>query len=1087
MLRWLKKLRQSLILKVACGSLLNILCVTGIIGVTIFSFQHIAPLLVGIVEKDVATVVENARLGRELSMVFADTNRLLSTFIDNQEFLETERNRLTSILEETLMSSGAFQHHEKLGRTLHLFTGQLRILFHRCAAINEISTNLHIIGKTIDADLEALEATLTEQMLALKIGGETQQAYAMSQLRTMLPGYRQTLLQVIVRLTEARQIYLLPDAVEAYDEQRILTLQNDLQRAFHAIMSTVQGFSVQEELLLGYVQQYKDVTRAFFRAAEDFRVQLDRLHTIQSQVLTEMEVLDTQTVQAAGHIQQEIINVIQESNTLIVALSAIVVVVMLLGVYYVVRTVAPVKQLAGVATQLATGDIQCNIPETRAYDEIGTLTRAFKHLIDATCQTARLAEEVANGNLSVNVKERSEHDRLMQALNTMTKNLTERTAKIARQHAEITRQKYILDTFMATVPDLICFKDYEGCIIQANQSHALRMGFDNPWEEIGKTDFDFFPEKDADIRSAQEQKILDTGEPLINQEESARWPDGRVHWSLTTTMPLLNEHDDIIGTFGISRDITPLKEAEQELQHYRERLEELVEERTTELSQTVTEAQELNERLRAEAQERRRIEAALRMNEQQYRVLAESVMAGILILQGGKLVFTNHNFATMSGHAPETLLMSRPEKLFDLPHNQTLDGWLTTQRGPEQPCRSQLQLRTKSDSALWTEIEHTPMTWNGQQGMLLTIYNITERKLREQHLEEERLRLQHENVNLKTTISERYRFGALVGKSPVMQRVYELIISAAASGVNVLLCGESGTGKELIAQTLHQAGPRKDGPFIPVNCASIPETLFEREFFGHKKGAFTSADRSRPGFFDRAHGGILFLDEVTELTPGMQAKLLRVLQDGQYTPLGATAPKHADVVILAATNKDCKEEIANKRLRKDFYYRIGVVEIPVPSLQTRKEDLPLLIEHILEQYRQKQENIHGHGHAELPKDQTELPAEFVQALYACDWPGNVRELQNVLQRYVVTRDLRAVMPLLGDSGDSSNPVANIMMQSYNLSLSEAVETLEKQMIAAALEDTGFRVVKTAEKLGMSRRTLHNKIKKYDFALHVRSS
>ena len=157
-----------------------------------------------------------------------------------------------------------------------------------------------------------------------------------------------------------------------------------------------------------------------------------------------------------------------------------------------------------------------------------------------------------------------------------------------------------------------------------------------------------------------------------------------------------------------------------------------------------------------------------------------------------------------------------------------------------------------------------------------------------------------------------------------MQRVYELIISAASSGVNVLIYGESGTGKELIARTIHQVSPRQDRTFVPVNCASIPETLFEREFFGHRKGAFTGADRDHPGFFDRAHRGILFLDEVTELSPGMQAKLLRVLQDGEYIPLGSNVAKQADVLIMAATNKQCRDEIAAGRLRQDFFYRIGV-------------------------------------------------------------------------------------------------------------------------------------------------------------------
>jgi transcriptional regulator with PAS, ATPase and Fis domain len=359
----------------------------------------------------------------------------------------------------------------------------------------------------------------------------------------------------------------------------------------------------------------------------------------------------------------------------------------------------------------------------------------------------------------------------------------------------------------------------------------------------------------------------------------------------------------------------------------------------------------------------------------------------------------------------------------------------------------------------------------------LTIRDITERKRREQRLEEERARLEEENLNLKSTIKDRYRFGSLVGKSRVMQRVYELLVNAAAAEVNVWLCGESGTGKELIARTLHQVSRRKTQTFVPVNCASIPETLFEREFFGHCKGAFTGADRNTPGLFDQAHQGILFLDEVTELSPGTQAKLLRVLQDGEYTPLGSTTPRQADVVIVAATNKKCQEEIAQGRLRKDFFYRLGIIEIAVSPLRDRKEDLALLIEYILEEYQKKQAQVQGSVSPDLPTDQTMLPGELVQALYAYDWPGNVRELQNVLHRYLVTRDLDTVLPLLGTAG-SFRTVAPPYAEDLPPTLPEAVRTLEKRMITHMLAQTSYRIGKTAEQLGMPMRTLQYKIKKY---------
>jgi transcriptional regulator with PAS, ATPase and Fis domain len=310
-----------------------------------------------------------------------------------------------------------------------------------------------------------------------------------------------------------------------------------------------------------------------------------------------------------------------------------------------------------------------------------------------------------------------------------------------------------------------------------------------------------------------------------------------------------------------------------------------------------------------------------------------------------------------------------------------------------------------------------------------------------------------------------------------MQQVYERIINAASADVNVLVCGESGVGKELIARTLHQVSLRQAQAFVPVNCASIPETLFEREFFGHRKGSFTGADRDTPGLFDRAHQGVLLLDEVTELTPGMQAKLLRVLQDGEYFPVGSNAPKQVNVLIVAATNKGPQTEIQQGRLRKDFFYRICVIEIDVPPLRERKDDLPLLIEAILEQLRLRQTAVHGQTPPDFPTNQTMLPAELVLALYQYEWPGNVRELQNVLQRYVATGDLSAVFPTLGDSVHMRAPFPP-EERSNPRKLPEAVEALERRMIADALTQTGYHIGKTAELLGTPRRTLERKITRY---------
>ena len=707
----------------------------------------------------------------------------------------------------------------------------------------------------------------------------------------------------------------------------------------------------------------------------------------------------------------------------------------------------PINHLVSIARELAEGNLAQTIKSTDRSDEIGALARSFAHMRD------RIKQQIED----------------LQQLND------ELEQRVERRTAELAREKSIVDTFLANVPDSIYFKDRDSRIIRANKAHARRMGLKSPFEEVGKTDFDFFPEESARWKYAQEQEVLRSGVPVINLEEEDLSRDGRTVWQLTTTMPLRDEHEEVIGVFGISRDITEIKQAEQELERYREHLEEIVKERTAELSQS-------NARLEQEIAERTQAERALRVSEQQYRLLAENVKDGIAMIQKNSLVFANNALAMMTAYPLKQLLSTDPLRFF---HERSAHAAKSRLKEYERETRHtawQAELSTKNGRTIWTEIEQTTIVWDGHPALLLTFRDITARKRQEERLEEERVRLEEENLHLKSTIKDRYRFGPLVGKSPVMQRVYELLVNAAAAEVNVWVCGESGTGKELIAHTLHQVSRRKTQPFIAVNCASIPATLFEREFFGHRKGAFTGADRNSQGLFDRAHKGTLFLDEITELSPGAQAKLLRVLQDGEYTPLGSTAPKKADVVIVAATNKNCQEEITSGRLRKDFFYRIGVVEITVSPLRDRKEDLSFLTEHILGEYRRKQSQVHGSDMSQnLPTDQTMLPPELVQAFYAYDWPGNVRELQNVVQRYLVTRDPRAVLSLLGASSVSRD---TSLAENLPPTLPEAVRALEKRMITHMLGQTQHRIGKTAKQLGMPVRTLQYKIKKYQLGIKV---
>jgi transcriptional regulator with PAS, ATPase and Fis domain len=309
--------------------------------------------------------------------------------------------------------------------------------------------------------------------------------------------------------------------------------------------------------------------------------------------------------------------------------------------------------------------------------------------------------------------------------------------------------------------------------------------------------------------------------------------------------------------------------------------------------------------------------------------------------------------------------------------------------------------------------------------------------------------------------------GEMVGCSPAMQRVFTIIQQIAPTSASALITGESGTGKEIVAQTIHQLSPRRDGPFIAINCAALPESLMESELFGYEKGAFTGAAERRPGRFEVADGGTLFLDEVAEMHPSAQAKLLRVLEDQRVRRLSARNEIKVDVRVLAATNKVPEDAIRSGHLRADLYYRLNVFEIQLPPVRDRKQDLPLLAMTWLELLNRK------HG-CSVSGIEPEVMDEFQQH----DWPGNVRELRNVLERAVIVAGkgmiapchLSSVMRKL-DVGEPSVPAGNCVM----IPIGTTVAAAERQLILRTLEHTRDNKTLAASMLGISRKTLYNKL------------
>jgi DNA-binding NtrC family response regulator len=321
-----------------------------------------------------------------------------------------------------------------------------------------------------------------------------------------------------------------------------------------------------------------------------------------------------------------------------------------------------------------------------------------------------------------------------------------------------------------------------------------------------------------------------------------------------------------------------------------------------------------------------------------------------------------------------------------------------------------------------------------------------------------------ENRQLREEVTNRYGFGQIVGQSPKMQEIYSALKRVAESDVTVLLLGETGTGKELAAHAIHYNSTRKDHPFVKVNCASSPETLLESALFGHERGAYTGADTRQIGMFEKADKGTIFLDEIGDINHNVQVKLLRFLQEKEFERIGSTQPIKVDARVVAATNADMDKAVQEMRIRKDFYYRLNVVQINMPPLRERKDDLILLIEHFLEKHKNK-----TNGKVK------QISSEVMSIFEAHDWPGNVRELENCIERSIVMGREDVIQP---------PDLPSYLVSAYprgslgNISNDSSLDIIERDLIIKALKKTGGNQVEAAKNLGISRRKLQYRMGKH---------
>jgi DNA-binding NtrC family response regulator len=336
----------------------------------------------------------------------------------------------------------------------------------------------------------------------------------------------------------------------------------------------------------------------------------------------------------------------------------------------------------------------------------------------------------------------------------------------------------------------------------------------------------------------------------------------------------------------------------------------------------------------------------------------------------------------------------------------------------------------------------------------------------------ERTRLRRENELLRGEI-DRLGFTAdLLGESAPMRAVKERIARVAPTNATVLITGETGTGKELAARAIHHGSARANGPFLPVNCAAFPESLLDSELFGHERGAFTGADRSRPGWFEAADGGTLFLDEAGEMSLALQAKLLRVLTDHQILRIGSRTPRAVDVRLIAATHRDLKERVRTGEFREDLYYRIAVVPLEMPPLRERREDVPVLVDRFL-----------ADAARELKVPRRELAPAALRKLQSYAFPGNIRELRNLIERACILGRGDAIVaadfPLPEEAEAATDPILRcIGTLPTSLDLRETMEQLEKQLIVRALDESNGVQAEAARRLGLSRGDVGYKLRKY---------
>lgn len=435
-------------------------------------------------------------------------------------------------------------------------------------------------------------------------------------------------------------------------------------------------------------------------------------------------------------------------------------------------------------------------------------------------------------------------------------------------------------------------------------------------------------------------------------------------------------------------------------------------------------------------------EQAIRESEERYRALESAMFYGVFIHENGIILEVSDTFAAMADYPPEELVGRNIMDCIAPKDHGVVKKALVN---PGEEALNYVEAIRRDGVGFPVEVRGKTIQYRGRKARVNVVRDISAQ-----------MRLENENLALRAGLDDRDRLGRLIGKSLVMRQVYIHIVQAAATEDAVIIYGETGTGKELASRTIFELSRRSKGPFVTVNCGAVQEPIFESLFFGHKKGAFTGAVTDTPGFFDRADEGTLFLDEIGELSISMQAKLLRVLQDGKYTPVGAKSARSSNVRLISATNRKRLEMLQSGQMREDFFQRIHVIPIEMPPLRNHKEDIGLLVNYFIKQRIDQGGEWHR------------FPDNLMDRFMAYHWPGNVRELFNELRRYQATAEICLDG---GFPGETDMPEGRTYKQ--------LMEDFERRVLAEALIRHGGNRSQVSKVFGIPRKTLQRKIKKYN--------